>query len=99
MIFDAEMPLSDEEMLEVRQYAKARIALWRRRSFYSALALLLSCALVIPFLAGHPLHAYWESLGKYLVVLSMVLLVVFVYCTGLFYSAWQALREVGQGQG
>jgi membrane protease YdiL (CAAX protease family) len=98
-IFDSESPLSDQEMLEVRQYAKELIGLWRRRSTYSTVALLLSCASVYPFLKGHPLHEYWESFGKYLVLLSMALLVVFVLCTGFFYSAWQALRDVEKGQG
>ena len=97
-IFDTERPLSDEELVEVRQYARERIGLWRRRSLYSAVALLVSCACVYPFLKGHSLHEYWESFGKYLILVSMALLVVFVYCAGLFWSAWQALRDVEKGQ-
>ena len=97
-IFDSESPLSEQEMLEVRDYAKERIGLWRRRSMCATVALLLSCASVYPFLEGHPLHHHWESLGKYLVLLSMAMLVVFVWCTGFFYSAWQALRDVEKGQ-
>jgi len=97
-IFDAESPLSDEEMLEVREYAKERIGLWRRRSIYSVAALLASCASVVPFSKGHSLHAHAEPFGRLLVVLSMGLLVVFVLCTGFFYSAWQALRDVEKGQ-
>jgi hypothetical protein len=98
MIFESESPLSDHEMLEVRQYAKELIGLWRRRSLYSSVAFLLSCAGVYPFLKGHPLHGCWESLGKYLVLVSMFTLVVFVICTGFFYSAWQALRDVEKDQ-
>jgi hypothetical protein len=98
-IFDSESPLSDQEMLEVRRYARERIGLWRRRSIYSTVAFLLSCAGVYPFLKGRPLHEYWESFGKYLVLVSMAMLVVFVLCTGFFYSAWQALRDVEKGQG
>lgn len=97
-IFDAESPLSDEEMSDVRQYAAERIAVWRRRSLYSTAALVLTCAFIYLFLAGHPLHAYWESFGKYLIFAAMALLVVFVLCTGFFYSAWQALRDVEKGQ-
>jgi hypothetical protein len=81
-------PLSDEEMAEFRQYAWARIRLWRTRTVYSTLALFLSCALVYPFLAGHSLHAYWDSIGKNLILLSMALLVVFAYCLGSFLNAW-----------
>jgi hypothetical protein len=97
-IFDSESPLSDQEMLEVRQYAKEHIGLWRRRSLYSAVALMLTCASVYPFLEGHPLHRHWESFGKDLVLLSMAMLVVFVLCTGFFYSAWQALRDAENAQ-
>ena len=98
-IFDSESPLSDHEMLEVRQYARERIALWRKRALYSTVALLLSCASAIPFSKGHSLHAHAEPFGRLLVYLSMALLVVFVVCTGFFYSAWQALRDVEKGQG
>jgi hypothetical protein len=98
MIFDSENPLSDEEMLEVRQYARQRIVRWRRLAIYSTVAFLLSCAGIYPFLKGHSLHEHWESLGKYLVLLSTALLVVFVLCTGFLWSAWQALRDVEKGQ-
>ena len=94
----AESPLSEEEIAEVRQIARKRIAVWRSRALYSTVAFFLSCASVYPFLKGHLLHKYWESFGKYLIILSMTLLVVFVYCTGLFWSTWQALRDVEKGQ-
>jgi len=97
-LFDSESPLSDEEIVEVRQYAGEHIGLWRRRSIYSTIALILSCAFVYLFLAGHTLHNYWESFGKYLILVSMVLLIVWVYCTALWYNAWQALRDVEKGR-
>ena len=97
-IFDSESPLSEQEMLEVRQYARERIGLWRKRSLYSSAALLLSCASVIPFSNGHSLHAHSEPFGRLFVYLSMAMLVVFVLCIGFFYSAWQALRDVEKGQ-
>jgi membrane protease YdiL (CAAX protease family) len=95
-IFDSENPLSDQEMLEVKQFAEEHIGLWRKRSIYSPVALLLSCATVYPFLKGHPLHEYWEPFGKYLVLLSMAMLVVLVLCIGFFCSAWQALQRYGE---
>ena len=61
-------------------------------SLYSTGALVLSCGLVYPFLEGHPLHSHWESFGKYLLFLPMVLLLVFLYCNGLWWGAWQARR-------
>jgi hypothetical protein len=96
-LFDAESPLSDEEMIEVRQYASERISLWRKRALYSISGLLLSCASVIPFSKGHFLQAHAEF-GRLLVYVSMALFVACVFCVGLFWSAWQALRDVEKGR-
>jgi hypothetical protein len=85
-------------MSEVKEYAAVKIAIWRKRSLYSTAALVLTCGLIYPFLTGHALHAYWESFGKYLVLVALALLVAFVLCTGFFYSAWQALRDVEKGK-
>ena len=93
-IFDTESPLSEEELVEVREY----IGRWRKRSFYSTVALLLSCASVIPFSKGHSLHAHSEPFGRLLVHLSMALLFVWVFCTVMFWNARQALRDVEKGQ-
>jgi hypothetical protein len=49
---------------------------------------------VAPFLAAFPLHHLWESVGKYLLMLSMGLLVVFASYLGLAVSAWFFVREV-----
>ncbi len=97
-IFDTEPPLSNAEMVEVREFASERIALWRRRALYSTVALFLSCASVIPFSKGHFLHSHSEPFGRLAVYLSMALVVVCVYCTGLFWGTWQALRDVEKGQ-
>jgi hypothetical protein len=95
MIFDTyENPPSEEEIEAVKQNAKERLRLWRKRALYSTGVFLLSCALPVPFQKGFPFHIYWESLGKYLVLLSMALLPVFVYCNGLWWGAWRALCDV-----
>ena len=97
-VLDSDGPLSDQEMLEVQQYAKERISLWRRRSIRSIVAFLLSCLGTYTSLQGHPPHEYWGAFGKYLVFVSMAMLVVFVFCRGFFYSACRALRKVEKGQ-
>jgi hypothetical protein len=95
MIYDTtESPLSDDELVEVKQNAQVRFDLWRKRGLYSTGALLLGCAFVYPFLKGHSLHSHWESFGKYLLFLPMVLLLVFLYCNGLWWGAWQARRDL-----
>ena len=89
-----EDPLSKEELEEVRQEARINLRLWKKRAFYSTIAFFLSCASVTPFLYGHPLHTYWESLGKYLVMLSMGLLLPFVVCTGIAVNSWVYVRNL-----
>lgn len=86
-----------EELFEAKEHAIERLRLWRRRWIFSAIALFLSCACVTPFLYGHSLHKYWEVFGKYLVLISMGLLLPFVYCAGLFWGAWVAVRDIEKG--
>ena len=96
-IFDSESPLSEQERLEVRDYAKGRIGLWRRRSIYSAVALVASCTSVIPFsraLSSRSCRAVRETVGLALYGAAYRLRI----CTGFFYSAWQALRDMEKGQ-
>jgi hypothetical protein len=50
--------------------------------------------MVIPFSKGHILHAHAEPFGRLLVYLSMGLLVVAVWCTGLLWGAWTCLRDL-----
>jgi hypothetical protein len=79
-----ERPLSEEEIEAVEQNAKERLRAWKKRTLYSMAAFFLNSTATAPFLAGHRLHAYWESIGKYLVLLSMALLPVLVCCLGLW---------------
>ena len=89
-----EAPLSEEELAAARQEANETLRLWKKRAVYSTVAFLLSCASVAPFLYGHPLHAYWEAFGKYLVLLSMGLLLPFGICTGIAINSWMYLRSL-----
>jgi hypothetical protein len=92
------IPEGEEDVAHARENAGRRLRLWRRRSLYSMAALILSCAFVIPFSKGHFLHAHAEPFGRLLVYLSMALLIVFVYCTGLLWGARRSLRDLEQGR-
>jgi hypothetical protein len=94
-IFEAgDPPLTETELAAVRQNAMLRVRLWTKRTVYSAIGLLVSCASVVPFSAGHSLHAHSEPIGRLLVYLSMGLFVAFVYCVALLWGAWSVLRDV-----
>jgi hypothetical protein len=89
-----DLSLTKEEIAEVKPIAKERLRLWLKRLGYSGMTFFLSCSAVVPFLYGHSLHAHWESFGKYLVLLSMGLLIPFVICAGTTFSAWILLRDL-----
>ena len=75
-----------------KERAEERLRLWRGRGLLSIGAFLLGCAAVSVFLDGHPLHRYWESFGKYLIFLCMALLLVLLYCVGLWWAAWRSAK-------
>jgi hypothetical protein len=68
--------------------------LWTKRAIFATVAFCLSCASVVPFLDGFPLHAYWETVGKYLVLISMGLLVPFVILVGIAIQIWFNVRSM-----
>jgi hypothetical protein len=89
---------SKEERAGAKQDAVEYLRLWKKRAIYATAAFLLSCASVAPFLYGHPLHAYWNSFGRYLVLLSMALLIPFVICVGVAINSWFFLRALKKGK-
>ena len=99
-LFDPEaQPLSREELATVMEDAREFLDLWKKRTLYSAGIFLLSCASVVPFFKGHPLQAYWDSVGKCLLIVSMVLLMPFVICLVIAIQVWfdlRTMRRTGQ---
>lgn len=89
---------SREEIAGARQDAEEYLRIWKKRAIYATVAFFLSCAAVSLFLEGHPLHVYWESFGKYLVLLSMALLIPFVVCVGVAVNSWFFLHRLKKGK-
>jgi hypothetical protein len=89
-------PLSPEEIQEVRDFAGNLLRKQKKRAWIASVSFLGSCLAVSPFLAGNPLHNYWETIGKYILLLCMVLLIPFVVCVGWAWSAWVYVRDVGK---
>lgn len=57
----------------------------------------LRCSISLPG-GGHSLHIYWESFGKYLVLLSIVLLIPFVICMGVAINSWFFVKNLKKGK-
>jgi hypothetical protein len=87
-------PDGKEELAAFKQDAKKLLRRRTKRATYATAAFLLSCASVTPFLAGFPLHAYWESFGKFFLLLSMTLLLPFVVLIGRAINAWFFARDI-----
>lgn len=90
--------LSKKELAEAERDAVIHLRLWSRRAVYWTAAFLLSCASVIPFLYGHSLHVYWESFGKYLIFLSMALLIPCGISVTTAINSWFFLRALKEGK-
>jgi hypothetical protein len=88
--------LSPEAVQVLIQFARRRFRLWRLWTGCSFAAFFLSALLVIPFLEGHPWHAQWEPLGRYLVLAAIGLWSVFVICAAMVWNAWCYLRRINR---
>ena len=92
-------PLSEGDLEEVRQEAHEEIEFRRRRTVTCAAVFVLACACLYPFFAGHFLHRYWDSVGKYLLLVTLGIFFALVYCASEIWVAWQALRDVEKDNG
>jgi energy-coupling factor transporter transmembrane protein EcfT len=63
-----------------------------RWTIFSGIGFAMTVTAVSPFLAGFPLHDYWNSAGKYLLLLCMGFFVVFIFEAGFTYVLWSRKR-------
>jgi len=95
MIYDLDSPQdSKEDIAAAKEDARKLLRQRTKWAIYATVAIFLSCVSVVPFLYGYPLHTYWESFGKFFLLLSMGMLLVFVFFTGTAFNAWFFVREV-----
>ena len=97
-ILAVEEAYSEAEIAEAVDYAKTRLRLHLRRFLYSTTVLVICCASVAPFLAGHSLHSYWQSIGRFLLLLPMGAWLAFVMFAGFVWSAWKSLNDLKKDQ-
>lgn len=94
MGFDVEDAPNANEIAALLQNARERLRLWGRRTIYALLALALGCGAVSLFSDVGPWHAYWQSFGVILLLVAMALLLVFVFCLGLWMTSWFMARDL-----
>jgi hypothetical protein len=76
-----------------------RLRQWKRGTACLGIALAASVGAVFPFLKGHSLHEYFQSLGKALIILSVCLLSAFMYAAGTTYTFWWYRRSMRKIRG
>lgn len=88
-----EEPLTGEEQKQIKAQVHRVLARQRRWATIATIAFITSCAAVWPFLAGNPLHRYWDTLGVFFLFVAMVLLVPFAVSLGWALNAWIFARN------
>ncbi len=83
----------EEERGEFEVSVSARTRALRRRALWVSGGFVGTAALLSVFFAEHPLHRYWESVGKLLLLLSLGNLFGATYCWLMVYGSWAAARE------
>lgn len=74
--------LTKNEQEQVKQHVHKVLARQKKWATSATVAFVASCAAVWPFLAGNPLHRYWDSLGIFFLFLALVLLLPFAISLG-----------------
>ncbi len=85
---------AQEEAAEFEAYAAKDLHHKLVRAGWATAVFVGTVLAIMPFLYGHSLHAYWDKIGKYLVILAMGELLWIVLWWGFAYSSWQSAREV-----
>ena len=71
-----------------------RLRKWQRGTVILGSALTVAIIALIPFLAGFPLHAWWFSVGQWILILTMAIFFAFVYTAGTCYVFWSYFRDI-----
>ncbi len=83
-----------DEIVALKEDARAQFESWRTRSACSLAALLVCGGAVVLFSKQGPYHSYWESFGGVFLFLALTFLLVFVYCALFWWTAWGFLRDL-----
>ena len=86
--------LQNHELTRARQFSERIYRTRLRQAIYGTIIFLSSCTAVSLFLKGSLLPSYWDTLGKYFLLLTMGLLTPFVICVGRAFNAWLFVREM-----
>jgi len=79
--------LTEQEQDQIKGHVQKALARKKKWATIATGAFVASCAAVWPFLAGNPLHRYWDTLGVFFLFVAMVLLLPFAVSLGWVINA------------
>jgi hypothetical protein len=92
-MFDAEYEENEQDTRYALEFMTNDFTIQQKRTTVIAILFVSSCGVAYPFMAGHSLHRYWFSFGKFLPLLSIVLFVVLTIQLLRFHFVWQERRK------
>ncbi len=87
-----------EEKAEFEEYVAEDLRKCIVAAGWAGGALLINILCIVPFLAGHFLHKYWES-TKFLVYTAEGLLLWFVYKASAVWASWKSAKDTRKEYG
>ena len=82
-----------EEQKQIDAHVHKVLTRMKKRATIATAAFIASCAAVWSFLAGNPLHRYWDTLGVFFLFVAMALLLSFAIFTGWALNVWFFARN------
>ena len=92
MLLDADV--ISEERATATKSARRLLRTNTRLAIYMTAAILVVGGAVVSFSSGHSLHAYWDSIGKYLVMAGMGLILVWGFLVRAAVNAWAVVCKL-----
>jgi hypothetical protein len=77
-----------------RTYARCVLRKHLRRTALAGAGLVATVTAVVPFLGGYPLHEYWDTVGRYVLIVCMASLLLFGAQAGFTLLLWSNKRII-----
>ena len=85
--------LGDEDIVQLQKRTRSREQAEKKRAITSVAALLFSVGANVPFSSGRPLHS-WNKVGTLILFSTMLLFLVAVYRSAIWWGALGVRRQV-----
>ena len=92
-MFNADYEESEEDTRDALAFMTRDFVVQKKRTIFVTLLFIANCGVTYPFLAGHVLHHYWNSFGKFLPLLSIAVFIFLTLQSLRLHFVWQERRK------